>query len=53
MKIIKITYHCDYCQSVINPDTEPVCFMQTGIIGPEESLEPKSQIKHYHDKCLT
>lgn len=54
MKIVKVTYQCDYCKKMIDPVIDEVCAIQPGRIGYQDSFiaDPDDRIHHYHDYCL-
>ncbi len=56
MKRIEVTYVCDYCGRVINPD-ETISAITPGRIGYEHKFIPnhdgdEAEVLHYHDYCL-
>ena len=56
MKRIKITYACDYCGGVINPD-ETIAAIIPGRIGYAHKFianhdEDGEEVLHYHDYCM-
>ena len=54
MKIVKVTYHCDFCKQLIDTDSDTVRAILPGRIGYKDSFLPDSEedIKYYHDYCL-
>lgn len=56
MKRIRVTYVCDYCGGVINPD-ETIGAIIPGRIGYAHEFianhnEDGEEVLHYHDYCL-
>ena len=56
MKRIRVTYVCDYCGGVINPD-ETIAAIIPGRIGYAHKFianhdEDGEEVLHYHDYCM-
>jgi len=54
MKIVKVTYHCDFCKQLIDTDSDTVRAILPGRIGYQDSFlaDSEDEIRHYHDYCL-
>ena len=54
MKIVKVTYHCDFCKQLIDTDSDTVRAIMPDRIGYKGSFlaDTDDQIRHYHDYCL-
>lgn len=54
MKIVEITYQCNYCKKKIDQDSDVVRAILPGRIGYQDQFTEDSQekIQHYHDTCM-